>query len=200
MNPRFEDQFTKLHLWNLVEYDWILYMDSDVFIVRSIVPMVSFVFHQEAAAATQKNASKKIWAVRDVFDFADSFNMGTFMIKPSESEFHVLLQELHKGNISFAEAWMEQGFLNAVYENQWGEMFGGAPINIAVWRFDRDGWRQNASHIQAIHFTSIKPWDWYCPWTVYAPMCYLFWNKETMTFHATTQANRAREAGLNVVL
>jgi hypothetical protein len=181
--PRFVDQFTKLHLWNFSQYDWVLYMDSDVFIVRSIVPMISFVLKQQ----DENNATKKkIWAMRDVFDLSDGFSMGTFMIRPSATEFDYLLRELHHGNKSFAEGWMEQGFLNAVYENQWGEIpiRDGGPINLAFWYSDRQGWRNNASHIQMIHFNAdVKPWDWYCPWTEFAPLCYLFWNKDAMTFH-----------------
>ncbi len=171
------DQFTKLHLWNLTDYDWILYMDSDAFIVRSIVPMVSFV-----AASQQEHP---IWAVRDVGIFSKGFNMGTFMARPNSTEFSTLISTLHNDHkLFFVEEWMEQGFLNAVYQNRWGEIpaiHGG--MNLALWSEDRQVWRRNASKMQVIHFTMVKPWNWFCPWTEYAPLCYLFWNMDSMKFH-----------------
>lgn len=158
-------------------------MDCDIFILRSIVPMISRVMSSAAVLPPPK-----IWAVRDVYEFSDSFNMGTFMIQPSSTEFTLLLDNLHETNnqtIPFPEEWMEQGLVNAMYKNRWGEIpatEGG--MHLAYWSMDRDAvWRRNASKIQVIHFTNTKPWDWFCPWTEYAPLCYLFWNKEAMRFH-----------------
>lgn len=181
--PNFADQLTKLHLWSLVEYDWILYMDSDVFILRSLLPCVSHVL--------SVGTGTKIAAARDVGDFAEYFNMGMFMVQPSLAEYHQLLCKLHGTtkdctSIPFAEGWMEQGLLNAAYYKNWTEMPGICSMNIALWQqpWLDSVWRLNATSIRAVHFTTMKPWDWTCPWTQYAPMCYLFWNERSLRFHA----------------
>lgn len=182
-NQRFADQFTKLHLWNLVEYDLVMYMDSDIFLLRSMVPCISSVL---------LSPKKKIAAVRDIDEFKDYFNMGMFVISPSKEEFDSLMCKLHAKNCTgatefhFAEPWMEQGLLNAAYANQWTEIPSTCCMNLALWqsKFRENAWRPNASRISAIHYTMIKPWDWFCPFTEHAPMCYLFWNERSMRFHA----------------
>lgn len=186
-SSRFQDQFTKLKLWTMDQqgFDWVVYMDSDMFVVRSLVPM----FEHIIVLDTQQNMlSKKIWAVRDFPEFADAFNMGLFAIQPNSTEFERLKCLLY-GNckgifpIQFSETWAEQGFLNAVYENQWSEIPWIYGMNLATWNFRKDVWDANASHIQAIHFTMVKPWNWWCSWTQYAPLCYLFWHRDNMRFH-----------------
>lgn len=184
VQPRFADQFTKLHLFSLVEYDWVLYVDSDVFILRSLVPCIAHVILHPFV--------KGMAAARDLPAFPDAFNMGMFMIQPSMQEYEMLLCRLHgcaQRNVSlanFAEGWMEQGFLNAVYERNWTEIPATCAMNLALWEqpWLDQVWRPNATFISAIHFTVAKPWNWFCPWTQYAPLCYLFWNQRTLRFHA----------------
>ena len=198
--PRFVDQFTKLHLWSMDRegFDWVFYMDSDIFIVRSIVPIIEEVFLLSSPYPSSP-PGKTIWAIRD--SGGNGFNMGMFMIQPSYAEFEELTCKLNEtcsrssnnsnALLYFPEDWMEQGFLNAIYDdrsssnshNKWQELHPTDAMNLATWSEDREAWRLNASKIQAIHFTVMKPWDWICPWTEYAPLCYLFWNKETLSFH-----------------
>ena len=111
-SPRFTDQLTKLQLWSLVQYDWVLYADSDILMIRSYVPCIHFVLSQPHPS--------KIAAV-SVPTEPESFNGGLFMLQPSEDEYQTLLCSLHgtKNNnkvpankckaIRFAEEWMEQG-------------------------------------------------------------------------------------------
>ena len=162
------------------EFDWVLYMDSDVFVVRSLLPLVA-----DVLAVSNSSASSKLWAVRDYPAFPDTFNMGMFAMRPSAHEFGDLMCKLHGPcrQIDFAEAWAEQGFINAVYVRNWTELPMTNSMNLHIWSVDREAWKANASHIQLIHFTMVKPWNWFCPWTEYAPMCYLFWNHDDMKFH-----------------
>ena len=174
----FADQLTKLHLWSLAEeYDWIFYADSDVFILSSMLPCISHVLSSMPA---------KIAAVRDV----DSFNTGMFMIQPSTKEFDSLMCMLHGNSshcraVKFAEQWMEQGLLNEAYWKNWTEMPATCSMNLELWTnpWKEHSWDPNATSISAIHFTCSKPWDWYCPLTEFAPLCYLFWNERTLRFH-----------------
>lgn len=184
---RFADQLTKLHLWSLVQYDWVLYMDSDIFVLRSLLPCILHVL--SAGEGT------KIAAARDVGEFSEYFNMGMFMIQPSLDEHDFLLCKLHGTTkdcsaIPFAEPWMEQGLLNAAYSQNWTEMPATCSMNLALWKqpWLDSVWRPNATSIRAVHFTSTKPWDWFCPWTDYAPMCYLFWNAGSLRFHVAAAA------------
>ena len=184
VNARFKDQFTKLRLWTLDEqgFDWVFYMDSDMFVVRSLVPLFDHVIYQNNCT------SSKLWVIRDFPEFTDAFNMGLFAMQPNSTEFERLVCLLQGGckgifPVQFAESWAEQGFLNAVYENQWTDIPYIYGMNLAIWGLQKDVWDANATHIQAVHFTMVKPWNWWCIWTQYAPLCYLFWHRDEMQFH-----------------
>ncbi len=172
---RFKDQFTKLHLWNLTAYRWVFYMDSDVLIVRSLKPMVRHVL-------TFSTNSTTMWAIEDLPWFPGSFNAGILAVSPNATEFSLLMDLLH-GSIQFSEGWAEQGFLNAVYQGRWQHLPIEFGLNLCFWSDRRDDWKALSRKTQAVHFTMIKPWDWFCPWTQYAPLCSLFWKRNSMQFH-----------------
>lgn len=189
---RFKDQFTKLHLWNMVQYDWVMYVDSDILVLRSFLPCIADVL---TSSSGQKNRIN-IAAVSEQGVWEKFFNMGMFIIQPSVQEFASLLCKLHGTTsncsaIPFLEPWMEQGLLNTVYQSNWTRMPIKCSMNLALWEQPlRDTvWRPNATSIVAIHFTMAKPWDWTCPWTQYASMCYLFWNHKSLQFHAKRDRN-----------
>lgn len=181
---RFQDQFSKLHLWNssLLPYDIVLYMDSDVFVLRSLHPLLLHI--------TNSSRLHTFFAAEDIPAFPGSFNMGLFAVRPSEAELKRLLHILRSDLVSFPEIWAEQGFLNVVYDNQWNRLPVTFSMNLALWSFDRkDIWNTNSRNAQILHFTMIKPWNWWCPWTQYAPLCYIFWNKPRLQFHRVPWAD-----------
>lgn len=189
--------WAKLHLWSLEEYDWILYVDSDVLLLRSMVPCITAVLQQQVQQHNNSNndssSSISIAAIRDIASFPDAFSTAVMMIQPSMQEFNSLLCKSASHPvvnctraIPYAEAWAEQGFLNAAYLENWTEIPATCGMDLALWQqpWLESVWRPNATSIRAIHFTVAKPWDWFCAWTQYAPMCYLFWNERSMRFHA----------------
>lgn len=185
VHSRFKDQFTKLQLWNMDQqgFDWVLYMDSDIFVLRSIVPLLHQVFE------LRKGKDFFFGAIQDFPAFPGSFNMALFALTPNSAEFQRLVCLLygkcpHTFPQQFAEDWAEQGFLNAVYEKNWTEIPWIHNMNIGIWTSRRDVWDANATHIQIIHFNMVKPWNWWCAWTSWAPLCYLFWHKEDLQFHS----------------
>ena len=184
-HARFQDQFTKLHLWNFSrdQYEWVLYMDSDMFVVRSLLPLFSFIMDQDRKTRTENFT---IYAAEDLPFIPGAFNLGMFAIQPDPLEFNRLLDLLHNENkLAYSERWAEQGFLNAVYctPQQWVKIPPNLNVNIGLWSHDRDAWNDQSKGMQILHFTMVKPWSWWCPWTEWAPLCFLFWNKASLKFH-----------------
>jgi hypothetical protein len=149
-------------------------MDSDIMILRSMRPLVSHILG---------NCSS-FWAVEDLPAFPGSFNAGLMALRPSAQEYSRLLDLLHNESLPFAEEWAEQGFLNSVYENSWGKLPLTMALSLSFWWSDMDAWNSLSRDAHAIHFNMIKPWNWWCPWTTYSPLCFLFWNKQHLQFHA----------------
>ena len=167
---RFEDQFTKLHLWDMTMYDTLVYLDSDTLALRSI----SHLLHR-------KLGTKRIAvAAQTWYGKIEGFNMGVFVIHPDTNEYHRLLTLQQDPAITFDTKWAEQGFLNVVYKDQWSDL--GFKNNALVWVSWQDHayWTRNYAHINIIHYVGMKPWiclpDAFIQWLIapsayYSPVC-----------------------------
>jgi len=101
IDPRWKDQFSKLRLWNMSEYDRILYMDCDVLPIRPL----STLFDVDGAtdrdgdswlfAAVYDSAWLRDWgknpghvipANPDDKDGANAFNAGLFLLQPNHKQ------------------------------------------------------------------------------------------------------------------
>jgi alpha-N-acetylglucosamine transferase len=74
--PRFKEQFTKLHIFNMTEYKRILYFDSDVLVVGDISPLLVKV--QTSFAAVRDWEWGKI---------RNHVNCGVLSVSPNSTEF-----------------------------------------------------------------------------------------------------------------
>jgi lipopolysaccharide biosynthesis glycosyltransferase len=172
--PRFRDQFSKLAVWNLTQYtDRILYLDSDCYATGSLNELLALDI-----------STKPIWAARDLRNFVwqETFNMGVFMIKPSATEFKRMVELKDGESIQFETAMSEQGFLNEVYKNQWGNIGFRNNANLAAYTQQRNFWdEKEAAGLNVIHYTMEKPWG--CG-PQYAKICSL-WDEEEKAYPAT---------------
>jgi hypothetical protein len=173
-NGNFKDQFTKLHLWNLTQYtDRILYLDSDCLVSGKLDELL-----------VMNISAKPLWAARDIRDgsWRETFNMGVFMIRPSSDEYRRLIQLKDDTSVRFETIMAEQGFLNVVYKNQWGDIGFRNNANLAAYSTFKNQWDlEKSSGINVIHFTMSKPW--WCN-REYQEICDL-WNAEKNAVRTT---------------
>jgi alpha-N-acetylglucosamine transferase len=150
---RFRDQFTKLRLWEMSEYETCVYFDLDCLVIRSIDRL----FDVPQLFAPNGH---KIGVSRDISNgkWLPSFNMGVFVIKPDRGEFERLLALKNDTNFKFHTTMSEQGFLNEVYKDQWYEIGFEYNANLAAYAQQRKFWDQRAQNISVIHYTLEKPW------------------------------------------
>ena len=108
------DCWTKLHLWNLTQYDSIFYIDGDVLPLRNLDTIFTSISQLRFALPP------------DYYDFAapldmdgkrrylPSFNAGMMLFRPSQERLKSFLQWAN--NITrYDTDFMEQGFLNYYY-------------------------------------------------------------------------------------
>jgi alpha-N-acetylglucosamine transferase len=160
--PRYRDLFTKLHVWKMIEYESVLFLDSDCLVVNNI----NFLFEVH-----QKLQNKyMIGVTRDIFGrrWRSWFNIGVFVIKPSVAEFDRLIQLKDDPNFEFDTSAPEQNFLNAVYRKQWFEIGFVYNANLAAYTIKPHYWRTHEKNISIIHYTMHKPWACKDPYT---PIC-----------------------------
>eukprot|EP01062_Namystynia_karyoxenos_P043104 TRINITY_DN31552_c1_g1_i1.p1 TRINITY_DN31552_c1_g1~~TRINITY_DN31552_c1_g1_i1.p1 ORF type:complete len:333 (+),score=67.01 TRINITY_DN31552_c1_g1_i1:69-1001(+) len=150
--PRFQDQYTKLHLWRFVEFERLVYVDSDTFVVRDPAALFSLKLTPEV----------RIAAARDYmapWGWQKTFNMGVFVIRPSTEEFDRIMQYYSgKRPLKWPQAWSEQGFLNTLYRGQWHNIGVDYNANQVFWKEAPNIWREHLKTIRIVHFTMQKPW------------------------------------------
>lgn len=145
-------EMTKLHIWNLTEYEQVFYIDADCMIVGSIEHMFKETEDVDFAAAP------------DVFP-PDRFNAGVMIIKPSAERFADLCQALH--TLPSYDGG-DTGFLNEYF----GDWYSGCAASRLPYAYNcqrilywfthekRPGYWDSIRDKKIIHFSSSpKPWE-----------------------------------------
>jgi len=101
IDPRWKDQFSKLRLWNMSEYDRILYMDCDVLPIRGLSSLFDIdrsvdrdgdswlfaaVYDSAWLRDWGRNPGEVVPANPDDKDGAAAFNAGMFVLEPNPKQ------------------------------------------------------------------------------------------------------------------
>jgi hypothetical protein len=137
--------FTKLHIWNMTEYDRVLLLDADMLVTRNIDNLLAI--------------NTTFGAVGDINEgrFDNRFNAGLLLVKPNQTEYKHLLANM-KNTRLYDVGSMEQAFLNMWFKDRWDRLSYKYNGNLAIWEKSRELW----SYVDAsiIHYTLTKPWQY----------------------------------------
>ncbi|KAJ9186732.1 hypothetical protein P3X46_002275 [Hevea brasiliensis] len=160
-NPRAEKHsyneynYSKFRLWQLTDYDKIIFIDSDILVLRNL----DILFHFPEMTATGND----IWF----------FNSGIMVIEPSNCTFKILMN--HRNDIISYNGG-DQGFLNEVFvwwhrlpkrvnflKNFWANTTLEASVKNELFGAD-------PPKVYSIHYLGFKPWncfrDYDCNWNI----------------------------------
>ncbi|XP_077249846.1 plant glycogenin-like starch initiation protein 3 isoform X2 [Tasmannia lanceolata] len=160
-NPRAEKNsyneynYSKLRLWQLTDYDKVIFVDSDIIVLRNL----DLLFYFPQMSATGNDGV--------------IFNSGIMVIEPSNCTFRILMERT-KEVISYNGG--DQGFLNEVFvwwhrlprrvnflKNFWSNTSVEAAMKNQLFGAD-------PPKLYAIHFLGLKPWlcyrDYDCNWNI----------------------------------
>lgn len=136
------DNFAKLRLWELTDYDCIVFIDADAIVVRNIDRLFGY---PEFSAAPNVYES--------LSDF-HRLNSGVFVATPSAATFAAMLERLDAPDAHWPRT--DQTFLQAFFPD-----WHGLPVfdNMLqyVWFNMPELW--NWSSVRVIHFQYEKPWE-----------------------------------------
>ncbi|KAL0212920.1 hypothetical protein RCL1_006546 [Eukaryota sp. TZLM3-RCL] len=146
---RFSEQFLKLRLWELIQFEKIIYIDADALVIRNLdhLFLTSLDFHVTA----------------DVAGSFDSFIGGFFVLKPNLFTSFELLNSIYIYNNYYNPRFAEQSFLNYFAK--------GSATRLPLTVFPAQNFfccpytnLLNPFHIGAIHYASgmiihSKPWS-----------------------------------------
>ncbi|KAK9219092.1 hypothetical protein WN943_007731 [Citrus x changshan-huyou] len=140
-----EWNYSKLRVWQLIEYDKLIFIDSDLLVLKNID---EFFFYPELSAA----GNDKVL-----------FNSGVMVIEPSLCKFEDLMLKSFKAS-SYNGG--DQGFLNEVFT--WWHRLPKRINHLKVFSKQDDKEHQVGDGPYAIHYLGLKPWmcykDYDCNW------------------------------------
>ncbi|KAH9320929.1 hypothetical protein KI387_015568 [Taxus chinensis] len=150
-----EWNYSKFRLWKLTDYDKIIFIDSDLLILRNL----DFLFDLPQISATGNS--------RFVF------NSGMMVIEPSNCTFRLLMRH-RKDIISYNGG--DQGYLNEVF-TWWHRLPRRMNYLKHFWSNDTEEYEMKTSlfgadppELYVLHYLGIKPWQCYrdydCNWNV----------------------------------
>ncbi|CAJ2675427.1 unnamed protein product [Trifolium pratense] len=160
-NPRAENgtyneyNYSKFRLWQLTDYEKIIFIDSDIVVLRNLD--ILFNFPQMSATGNDQSI----------------FNSGIMVIEPSNCTFSVLMSRRYD-IVSYNGG--DQGFLNEIFvwwhrlprrvnylKNFWANTTIEASVKNGLFGAD-------PPKLYAIHYLGLKPWhcyrDYDCNWDV----------------------------------
>ncbi|CAI8606320.1 unnamed protein product [Vicia faba] len=160
-NPRAENgtyneyNYSKFRLWQLTDYEKIIFIDSDIVVLRNLD--IFFNFPQMTATGNDQSI----------------FNSGIMVIEPSNCTFSVLMSRRFD-IVSYNGG--DQGFLNEIFvwwhrlprrvnylKNFWSNTTVEASVKNGLFGSD-------PPKLYAIHYLGLKPWNCYrdydCNWDV----------------------------------
>ena len=144
--PHFRDNFARLAIFRMTEFQRILFLDGDCLVVND----VSCLLHIPKELG--------LCAVTDVADglYRPTFNAGVMTVVPSLQVFRDLM--VHMVDSTFYDTQMaEQGLLNSFFGRNHTRLPTSFNLNLALWHMPEDlaFYRQDE---KIIHYTLHKPW------------------------------------------
>ncbi len=148
---RFKEQYIKLRLWSQLQYERIVYMDSDFFVTQ-LDPIVQLL----------RSPALHFGAVRDfqAGEFREWWNGGFMVLTPNSTVYEELMNQLEPfiRDKRFDTEKAEQGYLSAFFENQGYSLPTTFNFNLAILEQKPEIWKRYIDQVVAIHFTLEKPW------------------------------------------
>ncbi|XP_020701336.1 putative UDP-glucuronate:xylan alpha-glucuronosyltransferase 3 [Dendrobium catenatum] len=151
-----EWNYSKFRLWQLTEYDKIIFIDADLLILRNI----DFLFAMPEVTAIGNNATL--------------FNSGVMVIEPSNCTFHMLMDHINE-----IESYNggDQGYLNEIF-TWWHRIPKHMNFLKHFWIGDEEEIKEKKIRLfgaeppvlYVLHYLGLKPWlcfrDYDCNWNV----------------------------------
>ncbi|KZV43109.1 UDP-glucuronate:xylan alpha-glucuronosyltransferase 3-like [Dorcoceras hygrometricum] len=151
-----EWNYSKFRLWQLTDYDKIIFIDADLLILRNI----DFLFEMPEISATGNNATL--------------FNSGVMVIEPSNCTFQLLMDHINE-----IESYNggDQGYLNEIF-TWWHRIPKHMNFLKNFWVGDEEEKKEMKTRLfgadppvlYVLHYLGLKPWlcfrDYDCNWNV----------------------------------
>lgn len=154
---RFVNIFTKLKIFTLYQYDKVLFMDNDMYVMKNI----DHLFNYNTPAGMAISPELKYKDKERVTDSNVVFNAGLWLIKPNKGTFIKMMSGVRRFNTSYE---LEQEYVSYYYNKKWTNV--SYLYNFQPGLIEYDDKRGETykkcklSDVYVIHYSSTKkPWN-----------------------------------------
>jgi len=145
----FMEQYTKLRLFELEEFDQVFYLDADMLVIKPFTEVWSFPVPLAAARDVRKG-----------FGWLPTINAGSLLLKPNKRLFEHMMEIAPK--FKYNAVFAEQGLLQAY----WAQALTHLPYiyngQLGIKRVFPKIWQTVFQNdVKIIHYTGLKPWEWH---------------------------------------
>ncbi|CAM6105868.1 unnamed protein product [Calypogeia fissa] len=187
---RFWGVYTKLKIFNMTNYDKVVFLDADTIVTQTIEDL----FECQKFCANLKHSER--------------LNSGVMVVEPSSELFEDMLSKVA---ILHSYTGGDQGFLNSYYEDfpnarlfdpsmspedrktytpQMERLSTLYNADVGLYVLANKWMVDNTSELRVVHYTlgPLKPWDWWTHWLL-KPVDY--WQDIRVTLHESLPGTRA---------
>ncbi|KAL6514300.1 hypothetical protein OROHE_019042 [Orobanche hederae] len=140
-----EWNYSKLRIWQLTEYDKVMFIDSDLIVTRNVDGF--FIYPQISAVGNNKHI----------------FNSGLMLVEPSVCTFETLMRK--RFTVASYNGG-DQGFLNEMFP--WWHRIPAKLNQLKFFGSSQDYAHQIPHDTYTVHYLGLKPWlchkDYDCNW------------------------------------
>lgn len=161
---RFWGVYSKLALFNLTDYETVVFLDSDALVVRNIDEL----FHCPGFCAALRHSER--------------FNTGVFTVRPNATVFNNMLDLIgtlpsytggDQGFFAeyypdFADSLLFKGAQEYPNGTQYMRLPTGYNADLGLYVVNNGKWSIPEEQLAVVHYTlgGFKPWDWWTTWVV----------------------------------
>ena len=138
---RFLYTYSKLNAFNMVQFDKIVFIDSDAIVTTNIDDL----FKLEGFNAAPDHG---------ITLNSNRFNSGVFVTRPSKDVFNDMISKI---STTYSYNGSDQGFLNSYFQNRWNKLSPEYNYLKRLIIYFPD--RFNYTSAKVIHYVGDKPWD-----------------------------------------
>jgi len=164
-------RYAKIHLWGLVSYGRVIYLDADTMLVRNIDDLFTMPLPMGPILDEHSEYSGLVKGLLAVHDqFADIFNSGVMVLQPSHRAIEGMLK-VYMTTKSYNIG--DQGFLNVFWKQNVNYLAG--EYNYLTWLASTTWGKTIYAQRAVMHYTAeVKPWN------------FLDWQSQEETFYSKT--------------
>lgn len=212
---RFVETWTKLVVWNQIEYERLVLLDADMLPLQNMdelmqlyLPNKNWVAASHACICNPQKIKHypTFWTPENCSytgcgksacleavstnNKADYFNSGLVVLTPDSGSFNAMINYLNSISDLTIFPFPDQDFLNQVFKHKW------KPIPFAYNALKTLQWAHppmwDIGHIKNIHYILAKPWDIDLDQglsemeTIYKPLYVLWWNNYNQARRSNT--------------